>query len=462
MNKRLSRIGVAAAALVVGLGSCMDATDVELLEVLATGTLSGQLYLDLNRDGTLDGPDVRLNATIVRLMTGAVTIGTTTTDANGTFLFDEVPAGRYQVEVDDAVLGDSLATLTGGATVAVNLGDTVSVQIGVSFPQLSLDQVRAAPPGRRVFTTGIALNVRDNPADGRVFLSGSGDFLQATNVPRQPNIAVGDSVRLLGRTVMRDGQPMLVGDSVPSVILVPRATVPTASVTSTALAATANGGALDAALVRIRDAEIIDTATVGSDFHFTADDGSGPVSVVVRPFLGANTSLIRPDTIFRVDDLTGMLSPHDDGSGNVRWRLLARSASEILLETRTADLRVSAAFEPNSGSQGDMVDLTVVISNIGPLAANGVQVSDTLPSVLTRRSASTTSGSYSSSGIGGRWALTRLDPGASDTLRLSVEITGAGTGTVSYIARTGELEREFDPDGGNNRAVASITRVAPR
>lgn len=452
-----------AAALAVGAVACSDVTDVRLLEISATGALGGQLYLDLNRNGTLDAADEPLRQTNVTLSvvgTGA-TQATVRTDADGEFLFADVPAGRYTLRVDPAVLGDSLATLMTVPDFEVTLGDTLTADVGVSYPQLTLEELRAAPDGRRVFTTGIALNVRDNPTDGRVFLEGSSAYLQAVDVPRLPNIAVGDSVRILGRTGRQAGQPVLVGDSVPTVILVSRAKVPSAQAVTTGSAATAAGGVLDAALVRISAADITDTATVAGDFHFTANDGSGPLRVVLRSFLQRTTADLRPDTILRIQSATGMLSPHDDGTGQVRWRLLARTGGEVVTEERRANVGVTASVEPATAYEGQNVVFTVVVTNAGPLAATGVEVADTLPGALTRQGAVVSRGSYAASGgVAGLWTLDRIEPGRADTLRLTAQV-GTGLGIVTYITRAGGLDREVDPVTDNNRATATVTRVAP-
>jgi len=451
-----------SAAVAVGAVACSDVTDVRLLDITATGALGGRVYLDLNRNGTLDAADTPLRQVNVILSAAGTTTATATarTDTAGTFLFRDVPSGSYTLRVDDAVLGDSLATLTTLPQFEVTLGDTLTALVGVSYPQLTIEQLRAAPAGRRVFTTGIALNIRDNPTDGRVFLEGSTAFLQAVDVPRLPNLAVGDSVRILGRTGRQAGQPVLLGDTVASVILVARAKVPSAQSVSTGAAAAAGGGSLDAALVRITAADISDTATVGGDFHFTANDGSGPLRVVVRSFLQRTNTDLRPDTTVRIASAVGMLSPHDDGTGSVHWRLLARTAGEVVTELRRADVGVTAAVDPATAHEGQSVVFTVVVTNAGPLAATGVEVVDSLPAALTRQGSVVSRGSYTSSGIAGLWTLDRIEPGRADTLRLTAEV-GAGLGGVIYITRVGGLDREVDPVTENNRATTILTRVAP-
>ena len=451
----------AAAAVVVGL-ACTDATDVELLQINASGVVSGRAYIDMNGTRLPDEGDEPLSDVTVLLSSTSdmSPVATVQSQGDGEFIFEDVPVGRYVVRLDSMVLGDSLVTLGPERGVEVTRGTSTEAILGLSYPVLTVEEVRAAAPGTRVFTSGIALNTRRTfSEDHRIFIEGATAYLQATNVPyTNPPIAAGDSVRFLGRTGSQAGQPIL--DEVTPIILLGQARVTQPREVSTAAAADADGGDLDAALVRIRRAEIRDTLTSDNDFSFTANDGSGPVRVIVRSFLGRSLSDLGPTTI-RLEQAVGLLSPEDDGSGNVRWRLVVRSAGELVTETRRADLSVSASFEPASASEGDVVDLRIVITNSGPLAANGVEVSDTLAAGLSRVSSTASQGAYSSAGSAGRWTLDRIEPGASDTLTVNVEVTGSGSGSASYVARIGGSDTEVDPDGGNNRATSSLTLIAP-
>ena len=54
----------------------------------------------------------------------------------------------------------------------------------------------------------------------------------------------------------------------------------------THIAATADGGLLDAALVGVAGATMIDISTVATDVAIRMNDGSGPLDVVFDPNLG--------------------------------------------------------------------------------------------------------------------------------------------------------------------------------
>jgi hypothetical protein len=190
-----------------------------------------------------------------------------------------------------------------------------------------------------VFTAGIALNTRVKFGDGQVHFAGDSAFLRGLNVARS-NVSQGDSVRLLGRVVMDNGRPAL-EDVTPQVLVAAAAFVLPEEAT-TAVANSADGGRLDAALVRIRAAEFNDTSTTpDGHFRFWADDGSDSVEVWIRDFLALNNPAFRPDTTVRIDEMVGLLTPFDDGGGVVRWRLMPRSGSDIFLEQKLADIAVA-------------------------------------------------------------------------------------------------------------------------
>jgi uncharacterized repeat protein (TIGR01451 family) len=456
--------------LMVGLlfgASCDFATDVELLEVRGTGVLLGQTFLDLNGNGVADAGDQPLrNAGVVLTTASGDVVLQATTDTLGIFVLLSVPVGTYDLDLDSAaVLADSLNTLTTAGTVTVELGDTTFFSIGATYPTLTLEEVRTAAPGRRVFTTGVALNPRLSSTDGTVHLLDTAlvAYLRTTNMSLPVgSVLTGDSLRVLGRTAVDNGQPTL--NNVTPIVLLRGLFVPPPEETTTADAATADAGALDAALARIRRAEISDTSTApNSDFHFWVDDGTDSLEIVFKAFRGIDPASvgIRPDTIVRVNQMSGLLTPFDDGTGSVRWRLLPRAASEVLLETKRADIAVATSFTPTTAPTGDTVDIRVIVTNALPAApahvtATGVSVTDTIPTGLTFVSATATRGSYSETTF--VWDVGDLTPAAADTLTIRAEVTaGPSPPPVTNTARSNGLVLEEDPNPGNNQQSANLT-----
>ncbi len=435
--------------------ACSEATDVELLEITGSGVLFGLVFLDLDGDGSLSGGDEPIVGASVVLATSGTSevVDLATTDSLGAFTLFEVPVGTYRLSLDSTTLGDSLEVLGSDDPITVALGDTSLVILGASFAALSLAEALLAPVGRRVFTSGIALNSRINFGDGQVHFAEDSTFLRALNVERS-GVQPGDSVRILGRVVIDNGRPAL--DEVTPFVLITQAALVLPTETSTGIAATADGAVLDAALVRIRDAEITDTTTaVDGHFHFWANDGSDSIEVVIRDFLGLNNSAFRPDTVIRISQTIGLLSPFDDGTGAVRWRLLPRGGADIILEVKIADISVSLSLDTLQASLGDTVEVTVVAANAGPLTATSVQIQDTIPTAFGFVSSTQTKGSYDP-GLG-IWDIGDIEAGAADTLHIMMEVTDGSPAIIAHLAESLGLTLEVDGNASNDGSVVLLT-----
>ncbi len=454
-----TRALTAMAGVLLAGAACTDASNVSLIQVDATGSVIGLTYLDNNGNGVIDGVDKPFPHLIVVLTAsrGGPPVVSAETDTTGVFRMRDVPVGSYRVSLDPASVGDSLSMAGHGDQILVRRDSTSQSEIGVSYPVLSFEEIRASAPGRKVFTSGIALNPRPNFGDGVVHFQADSVYLRAINVARA-TISTGDSLRLLGRTGVDNGEPVL--DEVTPFVLVNIAAIPVPLERRTGPAADAEGGKIDAALVRVRSAEIHDTSTVNGDFHFFVDDGTGSLEVVFRSFLQANTSLVRPDTILRIKEATGLLTPVALPTGGVRWRLLPRVGADITLEVKQADLAIDALLANDSTVvKGDTVTFTVVVTNRGPLGASGVQVVDSVPTGLTYVNATTSRGSYTQST--GTWALDSLAVSAKDTLWLKAEVTTDLTGITQARARVKAPLKEVDPTSANDQATLNITIQPP-
>lgn len=453
MRRALRTFAVAVAATLAAT-ACKDATTIDLLEIEATGAVFGTAYLDVNGNGARDAGDTPLRGldVILTVAGGGQVVEQARTDTTGFFILQEVPVGSYRLDIAAGALGDSLEATAGGTDLKIARGDTTRVDFGASYPTLSLAEVREAQPGRKVFTSGIALNPRLNFGDGLVHLQADSVYLRAVNVARA-NLNAGDSVRLLGRIRVDQGRKVL--DEVTPFVLISAAAIPQPVETSTAEAVTARAGGLDAALVRVRNAAISDTATVDGNFRFRADDGSGKVDVVVRSFLQLNVQTIRPDTVLRLSQLTGLLVPTLLESGESVWRIFPRGGTDVLIEFKQADLSVTATADKATVVKGDTITFTVVVRNAGPLGASGVQVTDSLPTVLGFVDASSTRGTYNAAT--GIWDLDSLRVGAADTLRLRGRVTTDLVGQAVNQARVSRILYEVDPNPSNNLAQVPFT-----
>jgi uncharacterized repeat protein (TIGR01451 family) len=74
--------------------------DAGLVPIPVLGSIGNYVFEDKNKDGLQDATDVPLKGIVVKLLDGAGNVlKTTTTDVNGLYKFDSLPAGQYQVQV---------------------------------------------------------------------------------------------------------------------------------------------------------------------------------------------------------------------------------------------------------------------------------------------------------------------------------------------------------------------------
>ncbi|MEX0935540.1 MAG: carboxypeptidase-like regulatory domain-containing protein, partial [Gemmatimonadota bacterium] len=260
-------MGGGRAPRAVLTGGCeSDLTSEHARQIESTGAVEGSVYLDVDGNGTRGGPDEPYPDLGIQLVgaNGGV-VAEAKTDEAGEFRMGLVPVGNYKLEVDPSTLSGGLAVfgLEEVSSVALgtqgtdnNLVTVYSVEFRVSFPVYSLSEVKDLPPGRPVTTQGFALNSRPNFGDGVVHFQEGDVYLRAINVARA-NISPGDSVRIVGKTSIDQGLPIL--EDVSVVRLVSQAVLLDPVELSTADAASADGGLLDAALIRIQNATITDT-----------------------------------------------------------------------------------------------------------------------------------------------------------------------------------------------------------
>jgi hypothetical protein len=156
-----------------------------------------------------------------------------------------------------------------------------------------------------------------------VHISDDTGWLRTVGV-RPSNISASNRVRMLGTIALRDGQVVL-SNVTPAVI--GQGILPLAPNLTTAAAANASGGSLDAALVRINQATIQSVATSAGDVVLTVSDGSGVLQVVLDRDLGFQTTAY---TVNRVLNVTGVLVPIGPTAG-AGWRLKPRSVNDVII-----------------------------------------------------------------------------------------------------------------------------------
>jgi large repetitive protein len=122
-----------------------------------------------------------------------------------------------------------------------------------------------------------------------------------------------------------------------------------------------------------------------------------------------------------------------------------------------ADIELTKTADKANVSVGETIVFTVLVRNLGPDAATGTTVVDTMPSIFAVQSSTSTRGSCSGTSTI-TCVLGTMNNGQSETITITAKVTGTGTVTNRVSATI----NEYDPNPNNSTAVGvQITAVLP-
>jgi hypothetical protein len=284
------------------------------------------LYLDRDGSGTPTAPDTLFQGARVSLRpaAGGAAVQTATSTVQGIATFTSVRLGDYRVTVDPLSVGDSLqvAEIDSDSIRVSATAPQVQVAVRLAYPEVSVRQARLLPAGRRVFVRGLVLAGVQLFSDLSSHMADTSQAVRLTGVALQGGLtgnAAGDSVVVLGTVSQSNGQPVLNNARLTRVATRP---APVPKAISSALAANAQNGALDADLVLLSSVMISDSMTVAPHFRVVASDGSGAVTIELDANLGFNTTGFR---VGRIMNVRGVLVPTGLGS----WILKVRGGGDV-------------------------------------------------------------------------------------------------------------------------------------
>ncbi|HEU5219007.1 MAG TPA: hypothetical protein VFU23_10120, partial [Gemmatimonadales bacterium] len=295
MKSKLLKILCAGGLAVVAAG-CGNAGSDLGLNPPATNAITAQVYLDRDGSHTPTPADTLFPGARVSLrpLGGGTAIQTVTSLVGGVARFNGVPLGEYTITVDQASIGDSISVAAiDSSHVKVALADTNTiVLVRLGFPEVSIRQARLLPIGRRVFIRGVILAGVQSFRDTTSYIADTSGQIRLTRVSLRSGTGnnPGDSVSVLGVSSSRAGQPTLDNALISKF---GQRTPPVPLAISTATAANASGGLLDAGLVIITGAIISDTSTIAPDFRVVGSDNSGPVTVILDATTNFNRANFR-------------------------------------------------------------------------------------------------------------------------------------------------------------------------
>jgi hypothetical protein len=291
-----------------------------------TGEVAVIVYLDRDASTTPTPLDTLYQGAVVSLrsLAGGSALVTATSNVEGVAFFPEVRFGDYLITVSSPSIGDSLVVArVDPDSIRVSAAtNQVGAVARLAWPELSIREARARPPGTPVFIRGTILVGIPFFSDLSAHVRDTSQSLRMTGLTLLGGLAgnsPGDSVVVRGIVGQANGQPIL---SSARIIRVATRPGPIPVPVTTGVAASAQNGALDAALVNLTSITISDSMTTAPDFRVVASDGSGALTIVLDSNIPFNRLAFAPG---RIMNILGVLVP--SGTGN--WVLKPRVPGDV-------------------------------------------------------------------------------------------------------------------------------------
>ncbi len=311
------------------------------------------------------------DAALVSVIGAAVTAtGTSGLDVSVT-----IDDGSGPVDViADAALGLDVSGLAPGVSVDVqgvliptNAGawqikPRMQSDITVATPLVTIQQAKSLPVGSEVVIAGVALNNLNSFDDESLHITDGAASIRATVIGTAV-VFEGDSVLLRGTLSTEFGQRII---TLVTVTRINNVGPPSRQLVTTAVAASAVGGLLDAALVQITRATISNRTQNAGVTTLTVNDVTGPLTVEIDFSTGIPIGSLEPGAEVT---FAGVLVPIGTGA----WKLKPRSPTDI-----TVLLPVVSINAARSLPVGDTVVIVgVALNNVTGFGDGSVHVADT-------------------------------------------------------------------------------------
>ncbi len=133
---------------------------------------------------------------------------------------------------------------------------------------------------------------------------------------------------------------------------------------------------------------------------------------------------------------------------------LTDNSASAAFHVQSADLSVTKRADKATMEEGEAIQFTIAVTNLGPDTANGIRINDLLPAGFAFAGAVPSQGAYSNAT--GAWTVGTLAVGESASLEIAATATiGAGGLYLTNTASVGASSHE-DPELENNSASVAV------
>jgi large repetitive protein len=431
-----------------------------------TGTIGDRIWLDLDGDGVQDAGELGLNNVDVTLEgdidgDGIADVSlTTSTDASGNYLFDNLAAGSYTITVDTATLPDGISQ-TFDPEGAVDNAAVLTLAAGASRLDIDFGYRGTGSIGDRVWSDPNGNGIQDPGETGLadVTVTLSGDF---------NNDGVTDT-----RTTTTDADGnYLFANLAAGSYTVTTSTLPPGAVPTFDLDGTATANSAEVALAAGQTNQDVDfgyrqTGTIGDRIWLDLD-GDG---VQDAGELGLNNVDVTLEGDIDGDGIADVsLTTSTDASGNYLFDNLAAGSYTITVDTATLPDGISQTFDPEGPVDHSAVltltagesrlDIDFGYHGTGSIGdrvwsdANGDGIQDPGETGLAGVTV-TLSGDFNSDGV----TDTRTTTTDADGNYLFDNLA-AGSYTVTTSTLPPGVDPTFDLDGTTTADTAAVTLTA--
>jgi uncharacterized delta-60 repeat protein/uncharacterized repeat protein (TIGR01451 family) len=147
-------------------------------------------------------------------------------------------------------------------------------------------------------------------------------------------------------------------------------------------------------------------------------------------------------------------TPLDSGAITRGWRLNLTTVKDL---NTTADLAVGMEGVPSQALVGANIHYTLYATNLGPLTATGVTITNDLPAGLTFVSANPSKGSVAL--LNQQLVLSFLVLTNGESARADITVAATAAGTMTLKARIGGTETDLRP--GNDQVAMTVLVASP-